>query len=87
MIERPKDAEPGSTEAEKAAHGVHRLACRAYDAASDALQSAPTRTVDDAICRILHAIDLADESTNADLVSSLNAALRVLRKAYASAAN
>jgi hypothetical protein len=47
---------------------------------SEALLAAPTRTFDDALCRIEHAIELADEGTDADLINSLNKALRVLRK-------
>lgn len=80
MLARPKDQPRMSTQAEKDAKDRMALARKAYDAASDALTLAPTRTFDDALCRIEHAIDLADESTNADLISSLNKALRILRK-------
>lgn len=82
MLARPKGASRMSTNAEKEAEDRMALARKAYDAASDALLAAPTRTVDDAFCRIEHAIDLADENTDADLINSLNAALRVLRKNY-----
>lgn len=80
MLARPKDAPRKSTQAEKDAEEHLAEARKAFDAASDAMLAAPTRTVDDALCRIEHAIDLADENTDADLISSLNAALRVLRK-------
>lgn len=80
MLARPKDAPRESTQAEKDAEEQLFQARKAFDAASDALTVAPTRTFDDALCRIEHAIDLADESTNADLISSLNKAMRILRK-------
>jgi uncharacterized membrane protein YccC len=87
MLARPKDAPRDSTQAEKDADARMERAKQAFDAASHALVAAPTRTFDEALCRIEHAIDLADESTNADLISSLNKALRLLREAHAEAAN
>lgn len=86
MQARPADAAPGTTEAERQAKERRASAGKAFDAATAALQEAPTRTFDDALCRIEHAIDLADESTDADLINSLNKALRVLRKVYSQAA-
>lgn len=80
-LARPKDAPRKSTQAEKVAEANMARAKVAYAAASVALLAAPTRTFDDALCRIEHAIDLADESTDADLINSLNKALRVLRTA------
>ena len=87
MLARPKDALRDSTQAEKDADARMERAKQAFDAASHALVAAPTRTFDEALCRIEHAIDLADESTNTDLISSLNKALRLLREAHAEAAN
>lgn len=54
------------------------LAREAFDGATEAFEEAPTRTVDDALCRIEYALDQVPAP---DIAEALNAALRVLRKA------
>lgn len=83
MLARPKGSARRSTRAEKAADRRRVKADDAFDAAKDALDAAPTRTLDDAICRIEYAIDQTDSMVDGHIIETLNAALRVLRKTNA----
>jgi len=82
MLARPKGSSRRSTAAEKAADRQRVKADDAFDAAKEALDAAPTRTLDDAICRIEYAIDQIDSMVDSHVIETLNAALRVLRKVY-----
>ena len=78
MVARRKaGAAKDSSEAEKVAEAKRALADKAFAAASDAFEEAPTRTFDDALCKIEFAIDQVPPS---DIAAALNDALRVLRK-------
>lgn len=78
MVARRKaGAEEGSTDAEKAAEARRAFADKAFAAASEAFEEAPTKTFDDALCRIEFALDQVPPS---DIAAALNAAVRVLRK-------
>lgn len=83
MLARPAGSARRSTPAEKAADRKRAKADDAFDAAKDALDAAPTRTLDDAICRIEYAIDQTDSMVDGHIIETLNAALRVLRKTNA----
>lgn len=81
MKANPRRTGSRPTAAEKAAKRKRAEADEAFDAARDAVEAAPAVTLDDAICRIEYAIDLADETTDSAQIAALNSALRVLRKA------
>jgi len=77
MQARPKGAPQGSTQPEKDAKEKMALASKAFAAATEAFATAPTRTVDDAVCRIEYALD---QDLDSDVQDALKAAVRVLRK-------
>lgn len=80
MVARRKaGAAQDSTDAEKAAEAKRADAQKAFAAASEAFEEAPTRTFDDALCRIEFALDQVPPS---DIAAALNAALMVLRKVH-----
>ncbi len=82
MQARPKGAPQGSTQPEKDAKEKMALASKAFAAATVALAAAPTRTLDDAVCRIEYALD---QDPDSDVEDALKGALRALRKVHVDA--
>lgn len=82
MIARPHGTPPGTTEAEKAAKAKRAVANKAFAAANEAFEEAPTRTFDDALCRVEYVLELIPQS---DIAAALNEALRVLRRVHQTA--